>query len=63
MMVAVLFARADSNYKAMQGVDVWDAERDARRWPGGEPVFSTTPPDDDNVAGWVPVYRRMVPNA
>lgn len=29
----------------------------------GEPVFSTTPPDDDNVAGWVPVYRRMVPNA
>lgn len=28
----------------------------------GEPVFSTTPPDDDNVAGWVPVYRRMVPN-
>lgn len=27
-----------------------------------EPVFSTTPPDDDNLAGWVPVYRRMVPN-
>ena len=28
-----------------------------------EPVFSTTPPDDDNLAGWVPVYRRMVPNS
>jgi hypothetical protein len=34
-MVAVLFARADSHYKALPGVDVWDAERDARRWPGG----------------------------
>jgi hypothetical protein len=43
MMVAVLFAREDSNYKAMPGVDVWDAERDARRWPGGEPVVAHPP--------------------
>ena len=28
--VAVLFARADSNYKAMPECDVWDAERDAQ---------------------------------
>lgn len=42
-MVAVLFAREDSNYKAMPGVDVWDAERDARRWPGGEPVVAHPP--------------------
>lgn len=43
MMVAVLFARADSNYKALPGVDVWDAERDARRWPGGCPVVAHPP--------------------
>jgi len=29
----------------------------------GEPVFSTTLPDDVNLANWVPVYRRVVPNA
>lgn len=43
MTVAVLFARADSNYKALPGVDVWDAERDARRWPGGCPVVAHPP--------------------
>lgn len=42
-MVAVLFARADSHYKALPGVDVWDAERDARRWPGGCPVVAHPP--------------------
>ena len=35
--VAVLFARADSIYKTLLGCDVWDAERDARLWPGGAP--------------------------
>ena len=30
MTVAVLFARADSHYKALAGVDVWDEARDAR---------------------------------
>lgn len=34
-MVAVLFVRADSVYKTLPGVDVWDADRDARKWPGG----------------------------
>ena len=43
MTVAVLFARADSHYKALLGVDVWDAERDARRWPGGCPVVAHPP--------------------
>ncbi len=38
--VAVLFARADSHYKALPGSDVWDAERDALRWPGGCPVVA-----------------------
>lgn len=42
-MIAVLFARADSNYKRLPGVDVWDAERDARKWPGGMPVVAHPP--------------------
>lgn len=41
--VAVLFARADSIYKTLPGTDVWDAERDARRWPGGAPVVAHPP--------------------
>ena len=41
-VVSVLFARADSNYKAL-GVDVWDAERDALTWPGGNPVIAHPP--------------------
>lgn len=42
-MISVLFARADSNYKALPSVDVWDAERDARTWPGGNPVVAHPP--------------------
>lgn len=41
--VAVLFARCDSNYKDLDGCDVWDIERDARRWPGGVPVVAHPP--------------------
>jgi len=43
MRVAVLFARADSNYKLIPGCDVWDRERDARNWPGGAPVIAHPP--------------------
>lgn len=43
MTVAVLFARADSNYKMLPECDVWDAERDARNWPGGCPVVAHPP--------------------
>ena len=42
-MVAVLFARVDSHYKAFPGVDVWDELRDARNWPGGSPVIAHPP--------------------
>ena len=42
-MVAVLFARADSVYKTLPGVDVWDEARDARKWPGGCPVVAHPP--------------------
>jgi len=42
-IVAVLFARADSNYKTLPGCDVWDIDRDARNWPGGAPVIAHPP--------------------
>jgi hypothetical protein len=41
--VAVLFARADSVYKALPGCDVWDEARDARQWQGGAPVVAHPP--------------------
>jgi hypothetical protein len=41
--VAVLFARADSIYKTLPDCDVWDIERDARKWPGGSPVVAPPP--------------------
>lgn len=41
--VAILFARQDSVYKTLQGCDVWDIERDARRWPGGGPAVAHPP--------------------
>lgn len=64
--VAVLFARADSHYKTLPKCDVWDAERDARRWPGGAPVVAHPPcrawgnlrhfakprPDEKDLARW-----------
>lgn len=65
-MIAVLFARADSVYKTMPECDVWDAERDARNWPGGCPVVAHPPcrawgrlrhmakprPDEKDLARW-----------
>jgi hypothetical protein len=64
--VAVLFARADSIYKTLEGCDVWDAERDARKWPGGAPIVGHPPcrawgqlrhfakprPDEKELATW-----------
>lgn len=41
--VAVLFARADSIYKQLPGVDVYDEARDARTWAGGAPVVAHPP--------------------
>jgi hypothetical protein len=66
MTVAVLFARSDSVYKSIPGCDVWDIERDARRWQGGAPVIAHPPcrawgrlrmfanprPDEKELALW-----------
>lgn len=41
--VAVLFARADSVYKSLPGVDVWDIERDARTYDGPHPIVAHPP--------------------
>ena len=41
--VAALFCRADSNYKSIPGVDVYDADRDARTYDGPHPVIAHPP--------------------
>jgi len=42
-MVAVLFARADSIYKSIPDVEVFDLARDARTFYGGRPVVAHPP--------------------
>lgn len=42
-MVAALFARADSVYKTMPGLDVYDMERDARSFGLDRPVIAHPP--------------------
>jgi len=41
--VAALFCREDSIYKTIDGVDVWDIGRDARKFPGGVQVVAHPP--------------------
>lgn len=43
MTVAVLFARRDSIYKTLPGVEVYDMERDARTYDGPWPVVAHPP--------------------
>ncbi len=42
-MVAALFVEKDGAYYGLDGVDPWDAERDARLYDGPWPVVSHTP--------------------
>lgn len=41
-MISVLFCRKDSIYKELVD-DCWDIERDARLWPGGNPLIAHPP--------------------
>ncbi len=63
--VSALFVRSDSIYKEL-GIDCWDIERDARLWPGGNPIIAHPPcrawgqlshmakprPDEKELAIW-----------
>lgn len=40
--VSALFVRTDSIYKSLE-IDCWDIERDARLWPGGNPIIAHPP--------------------
>jgi hypothetical protein len=66
-MISVLFAARDSVYKTIDGLDVWDEERNALLWPGGNPgifhppcrlwsaflhQFSTAPQSEKKLAFW-----------
>lgn len=42
-MVAILFARQDSIYKTLPGVEVYDKERNAHTFQGGCPVVAHPP--------------------
>lgn len=41
--IAVLFARKDSIYKQLHGLDVYDIDRNALTFPGGKPVIAHPP--------------------
>jgi hypothetical protein len=43
MTVDVLFARADSNYKAIPSCELYDMQRDARTYDGSCPVVAYPP--------------------
>lgn len=43
MIAAVLFARSDSIYKTIEGLDVYDIERDARSYSGNLPIIAHPP--------------------
>lgn len=71
--IAVLFARPDSVYKSIPGCDVWDAERDALKWPGGAALvahppcrawgrlraFANTRPGEKHLALWAVAQVRQ----
>jgi hypothetical protein len=66
-MISVLYAARDSIYKTIPGIDVWDVDRNALNWPGGNPGifhppcrlwsrwmrhFSKAPEEEKNLALW-----------
>ena len=66
-MISILFASKNSVYKIIPGLDVWDIDRNALNWPGGNPgIFhppcrlwsrwmrhlSSAPKSEKNLALW-----------
>ena len=73
-MISVLFAAKNSIYKTIPGLDVWDEERNAMLWPGGNAgIFhppcrlfcqlkhlSTAPKSEKELAFWsIDAVRRF----
>ena len=54
--VAVLFAREDSHYKTLEGVEVYDAARDARNYDGPWPVVAHPP-----CRAWATLRHHALP--
>ena len=64
--ISILFASRNSVYKTIPGLDVWDIDRNAWNWPGGNPgIFhppcrlfcrlshmSTAPESEKHLAYW-----------
>ncbi len=42
-VITVLFAQRHSIYKGIPGLDVWDEDRDARKWAGGRSIIAHPP--------------------
>jgi hypothetical protein len=66
-VISVLFAARNSIYKTIPDLDVWDEDRNALNWPGGNPGifhppcrlwskwmrhFSTAPESEKELARW-----------
>jgi hypothetical protein len=65
-MISILFAARNSVYKTIPGLDVWDEDRNALNWPGGNPGifhppcrlwsmlshFSVAPKEEKELARW-----------
>jgi hypothetical protein len=66
-LISILFASKTSVYKTIPGLDVWDCERNALNWPGGNPGifhppcrlfsaylhhFSKAPLSEKHLAHW-----------
>jgi hypothetical protein len=43
MVIAALFVDPKGAYSGIEGVDLWDEQRDARRYPGASPVVAHPP--------------------
>lgn len=55
--VAVLYARSNSIYNTIDGVDVWDKKRDARLYRGNYPVIAHPP-----CGQWGRLRQFAIPN-